>query len=129
MIEEWFQSRNWKRSTVDGVIAKKIGPFFSWCIREFFLLENPVKSIVLPKHKEVMICIFTPSEVERLMCTAQKHDPGMITYLALGIFAGIRPDEIMRLEWKDIRPDGILVECRKSKTRQRRFVKVITREL
>ena len=123
MIEEWFQSRNWKRSTIDGVIAK-IGPFFSWCIREFFLLENPLKSIVLPKHEEVPICIFTPSEVESLMRTAQKHDPGMITYLSLGIFAGIRPDEIMRLEWKDIRPDGILVEGRKSKTRQRRVVKV-----
>ena len=50
-----------------------------------------------------MICIFTPSEVERLMCTAQSMTPN-ITYLALGIFAGIRPDEIMRLEWKDISP-------------------------
>ena len=58
------------------------------------------------------------------MRTAQKYDPGMIPYLSLGIFAGIRPDEIMRLEWKDIRPDGILVEGRKSKTRQRRVVKV-----
>ena len=28
-LEEWFHTRNWKRSTIDGVLAK-IGPFFSW---------------------------------------------------------------------------------------------------
>ena len=88
----------------------------------FFLLENPLKSIVLPNMKKSRL-IFTPSRLN-VLCAQHKDDPGMITYLALGIFAGIRPDEIMRLEWKDIRPDGILVECRKSKTRQRRFVKV-----
>ena len=27
-LEEWFHTRNWKRSTIDGVLAK-IGPFFS----------------------------------------------------------------------------------------------------
>ena len=31
IMEEWFMKRNWKRSTIDGVIAK-VGPFFSWCV-------------------------------------------------------------------------------------------------
>jgi hypothetical protein len=32
-LEEWFHTRNWKRSTIDGVLAK-IGLFFSWLVRE-----------------------------------------------------------------------------------------------
>ena len=31
MLEHWFSDKKWKRSTVDGVIAK-IGPFFSWAV-------------------------------------------------------------------------------------------------
>ena len=42
MIEGWFRGRGWKRSTVDGVCAK-VGPFFSWCVREKFAAANPVK--------------------------------------------------------------------------------------
>ena len=33
MLEGWFAARNWKRSTIEGVIAK-VGPFLNWCIRE-----------------------------------------------------------------------------------------------
>ena len=123
MIEEWFRSRQWNRNTIDGVIAK-VGPFFSWCIRESFCSKNPLKSIILPKREDTPVCIFTVPEVERLMHTALEQDSGLIPYLALGIFAGIRPDEIMRLEWKDIRPEGIVIEGHKAKTRQRRIVKV-----
>ena len=123
MIEEWFRSRQWNRNTIDGVIAK-VGPFFSWCIREAFCSKNPLKSIILPKQEDAPVCIFTVPEVERLMHTALEKDPGLVPYLALGIFAGIRPDEIMRLEWKDIRPEGIVIEGHKAKTRQRRIVKV-----
>ena len=42
MIEGWFRNRGWKRSTIDGVIAK-IGPFFNWCVRENYISANPSK--------------------------------------------------------------------------------------
>ena len=62
MIEEWLQSRNWKRSTIDGVLAK-IGPFFSWCLREEIMNHSPLKGILLPKQDQVEPCILTPDEV------------------------------------------------------------------
>jgi hypothetical protein len=33
MLEGCFASRNWKRSTIEGVLAK-IGPFLNWCIKK-----------------------------------------------------------------------------------------------
>lgn len=123
MIEEWFCLRKWNRNTIDGVIAK-IGPFFNWCIRESLCTKNPLKSIILPKREETPVCIFTSTQVSDLLNSALQQDPQLIPYFALGIFAGIRPDEIMRLQWQDIRADGIFIEGHNSKTRQRRLVKI-----
>ena len=59
-----------------------------------------------------------------LLKAALASDTTMLPYLTLGIFAGIRPHEIMRLSWKDISGQGILLKGHKAKTRQRRFVSV-----
>ena len=50
-LEEWFHTRNWKRSTIDGVLAK-IGPFFSWCIRENYSENNPCKAVKRPRSDD-----------------------------------------------------------------------------
>jgi integrase len=123
MIENWFRGRGWKRSTVDGVIAK-IGPFFTWCVREKYAAANPVKGVMKPKADESEPCILSPGEVGRLMATAKEKDTKLIPYLALGLFAGIRPEEIMRLDWQDISPHGVNINGRKAKTRQRRLVTI-----
>ena len=47
LLEKWFQKRNWKRSTIDGVIAK-IGPFFSWLVREGHIEKSPSSAIQRP---------------------------------------------------------------------------------
>ena len=57
-LEEWFHSRNWKRSTIDGVVAK-IGPFFSWCIRENYCENNPCKAVKRPRSDDSPPSIFT----------------------------------------------------------------------
>ena len=46
----------------------------------------------------------------------------MIPYLALWLFAGVRPLEIERLTWADFLDDYIEISAAKAKTRQRRLV-------
>ena len=123
ILEKWFQSRGWKRSTVDGAIAK-IGPFFNWCVREGLAIKNPLKSVMLPKSDQLEPCIFNPDDVRRLMEVTFDLNPSMLPYLSLGIFAGIRPEEIDRLSWDDITENGINIRGENSKTRQRRIVSV-----
>jgi integrase len=48
----------------------------------------------------------------------------MVPYLALGIFAGVRPEELMRLGGEDIVTDGISFNGQKAKTRQRRLITI-----
>ena len=56
------------------------------------------------------------------MAAATSRDPGMIPYLALGLFAGVRPLEIERLTWDDVLDEYIEITAAKAKTRQRRLV-------
>ena len=120
-LEQWFHTRNWKRSTIDGVIAK-IGPFFTWCVRESYCEGNPCRAVKRPQSDDSPPAIFTPSEAQKLLLTALKTDPGMVPYLAIGLFAGVRPLEIQRLQKKDISDRYIEITAAKAKTRKRRLV-------
>ena len=121
MIENWFLGNKWQRSTIDGVIAK-IGPFFTWCVRESYCENNPCKAVKRPRSDDSPPTIFTPSEAQKLLLTAFETDPGMIPYLAIGLFAGVRPLEIQRLQQQDITDQYIEITAAKAKTRKRRLV-------
>ena len=123
MLETLFESRNWKRSTIEGVIAK-LGPFFNWCIRESHSAHNPLKDILLPKGDDLSPSIFKTEQVSQLMKRAAAADPGMIPYFALGLFAGVRPMEIERLSWNNILNGFIEITADKAKTRQRRLISI-----
>ena len=120
-LEEWFHTRNWKRSTIDGVLAK-VGPFFTWCIRENYCENNPCKAVKRPRSDDSPPSIFTPPEAQKLLLTAFKTDPEMIPYLAIGLFAGVRPLEIQRLQQQDFTDQYIEITAANAKTRKRRLV-------
>ena len=123
MIEIWFRKCGWKRSTIDGVLAK-IGLFFNWCVREKYISANPTKGVMRPRRDESEPCIFSPYEVARLLSVSCYKDPKLLPYLTLGLFAGVRPEETMRLNWNNITEHGINISGHKAKTRQRRFVTI-----
>ena len=48
----------------------------------------------------------------------------MLPYWASGLFAGLRPSEIRKLDWADVDLDDALITVRSSKTGRKRFVKI-----
>jgi integrase len=123
-LEHWFAQRKWTRSTIDGVIAK-IGPFFTWCVREGYCESNPCKAVKRPRSDDSPPAIFTPTEAQKLLQAALRYDRRLIPYLAIGLFAGVRPLEIERLTWADISDRYIEITAAKAKTRQRRLVSLL----
>jgi integrase len=90
-----------------------------WLSKESELLECIDKR----REKDAAVEIFTPSELGELF----EHASAELTpCLALGAFAGLRAEEILRLEWIDIerRPGFIEVSAHKSKTATRRLVPI-----
>lgn len=99
--------------------------FFSFAQKQRWLSKesNLLECIEKRKEKSAAVEIFTPAELAELF----EHAPvELAPCLALGAFAGLRAEEILRLEWADIerRPGFIEVGAHKSKTATRRLVPI-----
>ncbi|NCY21291.1 hypothetical protein EBX31_04945, partial [bacterium] len=107
------------------------------------LLLNFCRGRALPKHEATAaddvpfeavenireVQIFTVSECKRILAGAR---PDEILPLAISMFAGIRTDEVARMDWKQVRltddPDDSIIEVTKAtakKRERRRFVPIL----
>jgi integrase len=90
-----------------------------WLSKEANLLE----SVKRRKDKGTPIEILMPDEMTTLL---EHSTPEILPCLALGAFGGLRSEEILRLDWKDVtkRPGFIEVGADKAKTATRRLVPI-----
>ena len=90
-----------------------------WLSREADLLAGIEKR----RAKAVPVEIFTPAEMGALLAHCS---PELRPCLALAAFAGLRSEEILRLDWSDVerRPGFIEIAADKAKTAARRLVPI-----
>jgi integrase len=90
-----------------------------WLSKENDLLE----SVKRRKDKHNPVEILTPAEITTVL---EHSTPEISPCLALGAFAGLRSEEILRLDWKDVtkRPGFVEVAADKAKTATRRLVPI-----
>lgn len=98
---------------------------FSWAVKRGYCLANPAALLELPRHTSRPPEIFTPADARRLLEVALETDPTCVPFLALGLFAGIRPEEIRRMRWRHVGARYIEVTAATSKTHRRRLVTVL----
>jgi integrase len=74
-------------------------------------------------EKSAPVEIFSPTELTKLLKNASAE---LTPCLALAAFAGLRSEEILRLEWADVerRPGFIEIAAHKAKTATRRLVPI-----
>lgn len=128
--KEIERHREWNATTIHSVTQGwKIA--FNFAIRRGYLLQNPANRLELPRIVHDEPEIFSVVEVRTLMAAtlfADRHElvPACRAYLAIGMFAGLRPEEIERLEWKhvDLATATIRVKAANAKDRDRRIVEM-----
>jgi integrase len=91
-----------------------------WLSKEVDLLSRVEKP---SKERKTPVTIFTPSECAALLKNAP---PPLAFCLALSAFAGVRSEEILRLDWADVDriPRYIEIAADKAKTATRRLVPI-----
>ncbi len=69
------------------------------------------------------VAVFTPAEIKRLLAEAK---PELVAALSIGAFAGVRSEELKRLQWEDVKLGQGHIEIRAahSKTRVRRLIPI-----
>jgi integrase len=90
-----------------------------WLSKESDLLA----SIEKRREKSAPVEIFTPAEMAEVLAHCSED---LRPCLALAAFAGLRSEEILRLEWSDVerRPGFVEIAADKAKTASRRLVPI-----
>lgn len=88
---------------------------------------NPMQAVDKPRLREKEIRILSHSEIERLLTTAAQHSGGScLPAVGLMLYAGLRPNEVARLHWRDVhlRHGCISIHPQHSKTGGARLVTI-----
>lgn len=99
--------------------------FYNWCVKNEYTDKNPLLDIeirVTPKPVEV----FSLDDCKALLKMTVENDTDLLPYLSICMFAGLRPGECEKLNFKDINYDGKQIYVRKStsKIKDDRYVPI-----
>jgi integrase len=121
-VDDWLRGLDLSPQSVNNYRAVAHA-FFAYAIKRNYARENPVSKIDKVKLIDKPAAIFKPAQLAALLEAAGDD---VRPVLAIGAFAGLRMAEIFRLHWEEVDLAGgyIEVTARKSKTSQRRLVKI-----
>ena len=124
-LQTWFDSMRVAPETLRSM-HKAVNTLMSFAESRGYIHKgsNPMRGTEPVRGGTVgEIGIITVDEMKRLLATAPA---GLVPFLAIGAFAGLRVSEIERIEWKDIDLPGgwLTVDAAKTKTAQRRLVPI-----
>jgi len=123
VVTAWFRSRLDLGPGTRLGYRRDLHAFFAWAIRMGYVRANPVDAVSLPRTEHTPPGILSPEDATRLMVSAEAHI-SLCASLALGLFAGIRTAELMRLTWRDITDEHISITGAAAKTRQQRYATI-----
>ena len=113
LLEETFTTpsqQNKGRTMLHGL--------FNYAVKMKWCAENPISEISPKKVVEREIQPLSIAQIQRLLkCTLSEHHCDCAAAIGIMLWAGIRPEEVSRLTWKDVDLDErvIVVRHRNSK--------------
>jgi len=122
-LDEWLAGLNLAAVT-RNTFRRDLHTLFKFCVSRGYASKNPAEGARIAKEVAQPVGILTVEEASRLLNSAPES---LISYLAIGAFAGLRAAEVERLEWNQIDLDGGFIEvtAKNSKTARRRLVKIL----
>ena len=110
---------------VQNAFLRNLRAVFNFGVKRGKLETNPVSKMDFQPIKRGEVVTLLPREALALMVAAQSQSD-LLPYQALGLFAGVRPMELERLDWKhvDLVESHIEITAAVSKTCRRRIVEM-----
>ena len=104
--------------------AVKASQLYNFAIRNQWAEYNIAASIPRPTAEDAEPEIFTPEQAARLLEHAAEYD--LLPYVAIGLFAGLRSAELLRLDWSAVKlaERSIIIAAGVAKKRSRRVVEI-----
>jgi integrase len=113
-----------------AAFQSRLSTFCAWCVQRGFLTANPCDRLGRVSIERKAPVILSPDQVDAALAWVAGW-PDFHGYLVLGLFAGIRPDELQRLDWSmvDLARGLVTISEATSKVRRRRIVPLAPRAL
>jgi integrase len=123
-IKDWLDDwEDWSpRSKINYLT--KLSQLYNYALKNDWVDSNLIERIDRPEAEDKEPGIFTVGQAANLLKHAPKH--GLLHYIALGLFAGLRSAELMRLETDAILMSerSIVIGAAVAKKRSRRVVEM-----
>ena len=125
IIEDFLGKLKVSNVTRDNY-RRAVSRFFSWCIQRprRWTVVNPCREIRIEKGEKAPPTVLTVKECKLLLETSEPK--GLAPYIAVCLFAGLRPFEASRLTWKavNLADKEIRLEANQTKTGRPRVVSI-----
>lgn len=127
-IEAWFAERREKPVTRASNLGR-LAALFSFGVRRGWILRSPCDAVERVRIERTPPRILTPAECAELLRACWRRQPRLLPVIVLGLFAGMRPTEIAKLDWGAVNfaQRLIRVDAQISKVRMIRWVPVCGR--
>ncbi len=128
MVEAWMEKNARKsRASFKSQRVHLVG-LFNFAKKRKYIRDNPAEPIEVPRSVKGgnQPHVLSVAECKKLMLYTAKHEPAMTPYMALCLFAGIRPTETQRLDWAqiDLGRKEVFIRDDVSKTGDERYVEM-----
>lgn len=101
---------------------RALSAFFSWGMERAYVTANPAANLRLARVKSPTRTIFTLEEARLFLRLAQENDPDLVPYVAVCMFAGVRPEECVQLTPRHFTAEFVRIPEDIAKTHQARAV-------
>lgn len=122
ILEDWFKARGELPRSKKGHISL-LSCLFAHCCRKGYMADNPARRLDPVHIDRGLPAVLTLAQSRRAILWARRQKPKSLAWLALTLFAGLRPDsEADCIDWKDIDLDKRRIVITKSKVRSPRII-------
>ncbi len=126
MIDDWTMEL--PNQPTQAARWRAVRALFNYAMKRGYMDEPPTKrATAIASQIPDEISVLSPAEAQEIMRRALQMEPRLVPYLAIGIFAGLRPEnELGRLDWSKINLASrkIIVEAKNAKTKKKRLVPI-----
>jgi integrase len=124
-VKSWLSSEPLAVKTRNrhlGYVRNILGIAQEWNLLDVDPLAK-VSTFNDPHSKTAKVAILTSEQLEKFL---QVADPDFVPFFALNAFTGLRREEVIRLDWSEIKLDRCLIDLpfQKSKNRKRKLIEV-----
>lgn len=98
--------------------------FFAWAVEAGHVKASPVERLKPVKVDAPRRAVLSIDEAQRLLAAAERIEPRALHYLALCLFAGLRPEECARLRPRNLSSEYVVLDEGLTKTHSARTVPI-----